>query len=197
MQPEQWGSEGRAVDFYDLKGQVDTLLKSVPGEVTYQKSTQPFLHPGCQAHITIDDSYVGHIGQVHPSITQSLKIKTPVYVAQLNWQAIEQRVLPQWQAISKFPGTRRDLSIQLPEDVSWQTVKQGIENTINQESDVLRQLVLFDVYKGEHIENGYKSFAIALIFQAKNRTLEDKEVDKLVANGVSFLEQKLNAVIRT
>lgn len=197
VQPEQWGSEGRAVDFYDLKGQVDTLLKSVPGEVTYQKSTQPFLHPGRQAHITIDDSYVGHIGQVHPSITQSLKIKTPVYMAQLNWQAIEQRVLPQWQAISKFPGTRRDLSIQLPEDVSWQTVKQGIENTINQESDVLRQLVLFDVYKGEHIEKGYKSFAIALIFQAKNRTLEDKEVDKLVANGVSFLEQKLNAVIRT
>jgi len=197
VKPEQWGADERAVDFFDLKGQVDTLLSAVPGKAGYQNAQHAFLHPGRQADIMLDSTCIGHIGQVHPSITQSLKIKTTVYVAQLNWQAIEQRAIPAWDAISKFPGTRRDLSIQLPEELSWQTVKEGIENTLNQESDVLRQLLLFDVYKGEHIEKGYKSFAIALIFQAKNRTLEDKEVDKLVANGVSFLEQKLNAVIRT
>ncbi len=196
-QPEQWGRDERAVDFYDLKGQVDALLKSVPGQVNYKTSERPYLHPGRQADIMLNDQCIGHIGQVHPTITQRLKIKTQVYVAQLDWHSLAQRPVPKWQTISKFPGTRRDISIQLPEDIAWKTVKDGIENVINQESDVLRQLLLFDVYKGEHIEKGYKSFAIALIFQAKNRTLEDKEVDKLVANGVSFLEKNLNAVIRT
>lgn len=196
-QPEQWGLETRAVDFYDLKGQVDDLLEAVPGDVSYQLGKKPFLHPGRQADILLNKQCIGHMGQVHPTITQRLKIKTPVYMAQLDWQSIAHRTLPQWQAISKFPSTRRDLSIQLAEDLSWETVKQGIENSIGSESDVLRQLLLFDVYKGEHIEKGYKSFAIALIFQANNRTLEDKEVDKLVAVGVSFLEKNLNAVIRT
>ncbi|KAA3650926.1 MAG: phenylalanine--tRNA ligase subunit beta [Proteobacteria bacterium] len=197
VQPEQWGVAERQVDFYDLKGQVDDLLNQVPGQVDYQVGSLQFLHPGRQADIYLDGQCIGHIGQVHPSITQPLKIKSPVYVAQLHWQAIEKRQLPQWQADSKYPGTRRDLSIQLADHLSWQTVKQGLESTIRKESEDLRQILLFDVYKGEHIEKGYKSFAIALIFQAKNRTLEDKEVDKLVANGVSFLEQKLNAVIRT
>ena len=196
-QPEQWGMDNRSVDFYDLKGHVETLLKSAPGEISYSVGNRSFLHPGQQADIQMGDEIIGHMGQVHPSITRGLKIKTPVYVAQLDWQSLAQRSLPHWQPISKFPGTRRDISIQLAEDISWKTVQQGMAKVINEESDVLRQLLLFDVYKGEHIEKGYKSFAIALIFQAKNRTLEDKEVDKLVANGVSFLEKKLNAVIRT
>ncbi len=196
-QPEQWGVNNRPVDFFDLKGDVEAVLKSVPGQVSYIDGQLDFLHPGQQADIMLNNECIGHLGQVHPSITQRLKIKTPVYVAQLNWHSIARRSLPQWQPMTKFPGTRRDISIQLAENISWKTVKTGIEATINENSDVLRQLLLFDVYKGDHIEKGYKSFAIALIFQAKNRTLEDKEVDKLVANGVSFLEQKLNAVIRT
>lgn len=197
VQPEQWGNTSRQVDFFDLKGHVDSLLTQVPGEINYQVSKLDFLHPGRQSEIFIENECIGHMGQVHPSITHSLKIKTPVYVAQLNWEHIKQRRLPLWQADTKFPSTRRDLSLQLPDSLDWRTVKQGIEQTISAESDVLRQLLLFDVYKGEHIEKGYKSFAIALIFQANNRTLEDKEVDKLVEKGVSFLEQNLNAVIRT
>jgi len=194
--PEQWSVAARKTDFYDLKGHVSSILSSVPGERKFVPSSVDYLHPGRQAQVTIDDKVVGYMGQVHPAICAKLKIKAEVFVAQLNWNAIEQRVLPQWQAVSKYPGSRRDLSLVLPENIQWQQMAEGIKGLMKTEGDLLRQLLLFDVYTGEPIEKGYKSFAIALIFQAKNRTLEDKEVDKLVAKGVSFLEHEFNAEIR-
>lgn len=194
--PEQWGLATGKTDFYDLKGHVSSLLSSVPGENKFAPSSVDYLHPGRQAKILIADKIVGYIGQVHPAICAKLKIKSEVFVAQLNWTDIEQRYLPQWQSVSKYPGSRRDLSLVLPEKIRWQQIAEGIEALMKSEGDLLRQLLLFDVYTGEPIEKGYKSFAIALIFQAKNRTLEDKEVDKLVAKGVSFLEHEFNAEIR-
>src|SRR5690606_38692385 len=97
---------------------------------------------------------------------------------------------------SKYPGSRRDLSLVLPENIQWQQMAEVIKGLMKTEGDLLRQLLLFDDYTGEPIEKGYKSFAIALIFQAKNRTLEDKKVDRLVAKAVSFLEHEFNAEIR-
>ena len=105
--------------------------------------------------------------------------------------------MSQWQSVSKFPKIRRDLSISVQDGVSWDQVSGAVKQSLADNAHSLVDLRLFDVYKGEHIEKGYKSLAMAMIFQEKNRTLEDKEVDKLVSKAVSFLAEQFNAEVRT
>ncbi|MCF6301045.1 MAG: phenylalanine--tRNA ligase subunit beta, partial [Proteobacteria bacterium] len=88
------------------------------------------------------------------------------------------------------------LSVILKDSVNWHKVRQNIETVTNQSGQILVDVVLFDVFKGENIESGYKSLAIGMIFQEKSRTLEDKEVDKLLAKAVSCLTVQFNAEIR-
>jgi phenylalanyl-tRNA synthetase beta chain len=196
-QPEQWTSDNRKVDFYDLKGDVCELLSAVPQSLSFAVSEHAFLHPGRQAAILLDGVVVGYLGQVHPSVVQKMKIKQDVYVAELLVGHINGAGIPAWQAVSKFPKVRRDLSIKLADDISWQRVSAAVYQCVNDEQESLIDLNLFDVYTGEHIEKGYKSLAMAMIFQEKNRTLEDKEVDKLVSKAVSFLAEQFNAEVRT
>ncbi|MFC3195809.1 phenylalanine--tRNA ligase subunit beta [Marinicella sediminis] len=195
--PEQWSCDSRKVDFFDLKGVVTELLTGISGEVSLSESGHEFLHPGRQAAVRLNDDVIGYLGQVHPSILQKMKIKQEVYVAELNVAGISQLGIPHWQEVSKFPKVRRDLSIKLRQDISWQQVKAVVYQSVNEGGDSLIDLSLFDVYTGEHIEKGYKSLAMAMIFQEKNRTLEDKEVDKLVSKAVSFLAEQFNAEVRT
>ncbi len=194
---EQWGVATQKVDFFDLKGDVEQLLTDVTGPLTFVQSANDFLHPGRQADVLIDGQLVGYMGQLHPAVCQKMKIKQDVYVANFVVKAIQDIVLPQWQSVSKFPKIRRDLSILISDELSWHQVSEAVKQSLGEQAELLVGLNLFDVYKGEHIEKGYKSLAMALIFQEKNRTLEDKEVDKLVSKAVSFLAEQFNAEVRT
>ena len=195
--PEQWGYAGEKVDFYDIKGDVEQLLRQVPAKVSFEVSEVEHLHPGRQAAILLDGQLIGHVGQVHPGVCQRMKIKQDVYVASLQVEPIQQRQLPAWEAVSKYPHMRRDLSLVLPDAITWAAVDSAVRESLGDDVQLLDQLCLFDVYKGENIETGYKSLAMAMIFQEKNRTLEDKEVDKLVSKAVSFLAEQLKADIRS
>lgn len=195
--PEQWAVNNQKVDFFTLKGDVETLLSGVGSAVGFNVSSQTHLHPGRQAAITLGETLVGYVGQVHPSICQKMKIKQEVYVAEFMVEAIQNVQLPAWHAVSKFPQVRRDLSIVIEDSVSWSAVETAVNHSLGDDKALLDNLCLFDVYKGDNIENGYKSLAMAMIFQEKNRTLEDKEVDKLVSKAVSFLAEHLNAEIRS
>jgi len=197
VNPEQWSAASRKVDFFDLKGDVLKLLSGSDGQVDFNVSDHDFLHPGRQAAVLLNDQVIGYIGQVHPSVVQKMKIKQEVYVAELDVAGIASLGIPHWQMASKFPKVRRDLSIKLAEHISWQQVEAAVYQSVNDTEQSLIDLSLFDVYTGEHIEKGYKSLAMAMIFQEKNRTLEDKEVDKLVSKAVSFLAEQFNAEVRT
>lgn len=195
--PEQWGVSTQKVDFFDVKGDVEQLLCQAKGVLTFTQSAHEFLHPGRQADVKVDGNTIGCLGQVHPALCQKMKIKQDVYVANFVVSDIQLVTVPHWQAVSKFPKIRRDLSILVSEEYSWKEVSTAVQRSLGEESHLLVDLHLFDVYKGEHIEKGYKSLAMALIFQEKNRTLEDKEVDKLVSKAVSFLAEQFNAEVRT
>lgn len=193
--PEQWGEATRKVDFYDMKGEVESLLGKTA--LTFEVSGEKYLHPGRQAQVVSGGEVLGHIGQVHPSLCQKLKIKQDVLVAVFDVASIQKIDLPCWEAVSKFPSVRRDLSIMVKESVSWADVKSAVTQALGSDVDLMKDLSLFDVYQGEHIENGCKSLAMALIFQEKNRTLEDKEVDNMLSKAVSYLTEHLNAELRT
>jgi phenylalanyl-tRNA synthetase beta chain len=195
--PEQWSVNNQKVDFFTLKGDVETVLSASGLAIEFSASTQAYLHPGRQAEIKLDQKTVGYMGQVHPSVCQAMKIKQEVYVAEFLVEAIQTIQLPAWHSVSKFPQVRRDLSIVIADSVSWSAVKAAVQTSLDDDQALLDNLCLFDVYKGDNIEKGYKSLAMAMIFQEKNRTLEDKEVDKLVSKAVSFLAEQLNAEIRS
>jgi len=195
--PEQWSVNNQKVDFFTLKGDVETLLSGSDSNMEFSASSQAYLHPGRQAEIKSGNETVGYLGQVHPSICQKMKIKQEVYVAEFVVDAIQSIHLPAWQSVSKFPQVRRDLSIIIADTVSWSEVESAVQMSLGDDQALLDKLCLFDVYKGDNIEKGYKSLAMAMIYQEKNRTLEDKEVDKLVSKAVSFLAEQLNAEIRS
>ena len=195
--PEQWSVNNQKVDFFTLKGDVETILSGTGLRIEFSVSSQAYLHPGRQAEVKLDNQTIGYVGQVHPSICQKMKIKQEVYVAEIMVDASQRLQLPVWQSVSKYPQVRRDLSIIIDDSVTWSEVETAVQNSLGDERVLLDKLCLFDVYKGDNIEKGSKSLAMAMIFQEKNRTLEDKEVDKLVSKAVSFLSEQINAEIRS
>ncbi len=189
--PEQWGESDRATDFFDLKGDVEALL-GVPAN--WIPGGPDCLHPGRRAQLLIDDRVVGFIGALHPELARQLDLTGEVLVAELNLDATCARSMPRAGDLSRFPSVRRDLALVLSESVSYQALKQSVDQAAG---SLLRELRLFDVYRGAGIETGCKSFAIGLIFQDDSRTLSDADVDRLVAAVIERAAAELGAQVRS
>ncbi len=133
------------------------------------------------------------MGALHPKHLDELDINGPVYLFELKIPVIETGNLPEFKPISRFPAIRRDLAITLDESVTADAVRNCIGQTA---SDVLKNLQLFDVDHGEHIDSGKKSVALGLTLQAPSRTLTDGEVDALMETIIGKLEEQLGATLR-
>jgi len=194
--PEQWGSsESReGEDFYDVKGDVQSLLAATgaAGEFTFEAAALSCLHPGRSARVLRAGSPVGWLGELHPRLVRELGFTATPVLFELDVVALQVR-LPQGREISRFPQVRRDLAIVLPENVTFSDLR---ERVVLAGSGSLRNVRLFDVYRGAGIEKGRKSVALGLIFQDISRTLTDDEVDRAVAAVVADLRENLDARIR-
>jgi len=193
--PEQWGVAGRNIDFYDIKGDLESLLalRGEKDEVEFRSTALPWLHPGQAAAVSIAGADIGWIGCVHPIILKALEIKGPVMAFELDLDLLSNREIPCTKEISRFPSIRRDLAFFVPENVTFDEVRR---NVIDLSGDLLTNLVLFDLYSGHNVEKGYKSLAIGLILQNVSCTLTDEVVDSLIRNVVRGLEQRLDAQLR-
>ncbi len=193
--PEQWGSQSRDVDFYDLKGDLESVLalRGETGEVEFRHSTYPWLHPGQSATVSIDGVDIGWIGSVHPSILKQMEIKGSVLAFELDINVLSKREIPSTNIISRYPSARRDLALIVPEKITFSEIRR---NVIDLSGDLLTNLVLFDLYSGQNIEKGYKSLAIGLILQNVSCNLTDEVVDSLVQDVVRGLEERLDAQLR-
>ncbi len=191
---EQWSQANRPVDFYDLKGDVETLLAQVSGTQFYfAPVAHSALHPGQSAEIMTDTDVVGWMGALHPRIEEKLGLEQPVYLFELDLGLLMQRSLPKYQAISRFPAIRRDLALLVKQDV----LAVALENAVKKAA--VPQLVsyyLFDVYAGKGIPDGQKSVALSLILQDFSRTLEDAEINRIVDAVVASLQEEVGAVLR-
>lgn len=190
---EQWGVAERALDFHDLKGDLDSLAALSGAVLEYRASCQPFAHPGRSADVYRDGACIGWIGQLHPRLQQALGLDVDVFGFELALDALLARPLPRARALSKYPSVRRDLAFVVPEAVSWAAMKATAETAAG---PILRELRLFDRYAGKGIESGFKSLAIGLILQDESRTLEDRDVDAVVAAVVAALGKEHSAAIR-
>jgi len=194
--PEQWGEPARAIDFFDIKGEVERLLALRGSDVqsaVFERGTLPWMHPGASATIRLDGKLLGWCGEVHPTVLKTLDIKKSVQAYELELDLLASREVPIAKSISRFPSIRRDLAVLLPKDVDYQAVSDCINASAG---PFLVKLRVFDVYQGENLKKGYKSLAISLIFKNVSSTLKDEDVDPLIETVVSDLDNHLGAQLR-
>ena len=194
-EPEQWGSANRPVDFHDVKGDIEALL-SLAGPLArarFAAEALPCLHPGRSAKIVIGERSVGWVGELHPEVSSRLELKVAPILFELDYLGSFSAEIPVFVQISKFPAIRRDLAFLVDETV---TLDQIRENVSVSAGSVLKELRIFDVYRGQGIEPGRKSVALGLILQETSRTLTDADADTVVAAVVASLKNDQNATIR-
>jgi len=195
LENEQWGQKERKVDFYDLKGDVEAMLDLTAdkGRFSFAADVHPSLHPGQSARILKAGEAIGWIGRLHPKVLQKLGLKQDVYVFEVEWQAISNTKLPAFSPLSKYPSIRRDLAVVIDEGISSHAITEVIEQSL---PEILKEVLIFDVYTGKGVDSGRKSVALGLILQESSRTLTDQDVDSATNLVVEKLEKQLGATLR-
>jgi phenylalanyl-tRNA synthetase beta chain len=196
--PEQWGVSKDmrgAADFYDVKSDLAALFTATgePRSFTFEAAAHPALHPGRTARVLRCGQEVGWLGELHPMLVQALDFTYPPILFELQIDAALAVKRSTYEEISRFPQVRRDLAIVVDESVTLSTIAERVTLAA---SSLLRDLRIFDVYRGPGLEKGRKSVAFGLIFQDISRTLTDDDVERLMASVVADLRENLNARIR-
>ncbi|MBK6597696.1 MAG: phenylalanine--tRNA ligase subunit beta [Proteobacteria bacterium] len=194
--PEQWGSgPGATVDFFDTKADVMALLAST-GDLAgfeFRPASVACLHPGRTAEILRHGRRVGLVGELHPRLARELDITGSPILFELEIQPALKRRLAAFAEISRFPSVRRDLAVVVDENVALSALR---ERVVLSASSLLREFLVFDLYRGPGIETGRKSIALGLIFQEKTRTLTDADADNAMAAIRADLSAALGATFR-
>ncbi|MBU8905119.1 phenylalanine--tRNA ligase subunit beta [Desertibacillus haloalkaliphilus] len=195
-QNHPWQQEKKLVDFFVVKGVLEGLFAKLglESEITFTQGQKPGFHPGRTAIVEHNGSEVGVIGQVHPSLQKELDLNE-TYVFQLELETLLEAEVDAvfYQQLPRYPSITRDIALVVDEDVSADHVKTVIE-TAGQ--DLLKDVYLFDLYQGEHMEEGKKSLAFSLKYYDPERTLTDEEVTKVHTNVLSQLEKQAGATLR-
>ncbi|MGG5216556.1 phenylalanine--tRNA ligase subunit beta [Rahnella variigena] len=192
---EHWDLARQAVDYYDLKGDLEAILELTGkmNDVQFKVEANPALHPGQSAAIYLRGERIGFIGVVHPELERKLDLNGRTVVFELLWNKVADRVLPDAKEISRFPANRRDIAVVVAENVPADDIlaeckKVGANQVVG--------VNLFDVYRGKGVAEGYKSLAISLVLQDTGRTLEEEEIAATVAKCVEALKQRFQASLR-
>ena len=154
---------------------------------------QEILHPGQSADIILEGKTVGYIGKLHPQIQQTVDLDLDTFVYEIDLEALSERDLPEFAPLMKFPSIRRDLAVIVDE-----TVKGGelIDFIVKIGGNLLTDAFIFDIYKGEHLEQGKKSVALGMTLRHPEKTLEDAEINSVVDKVVAGLAEEYQAVLR-
>ena len=193
--PAHWDMESESVDFFDIKGHVESLLDltGLATEFRFQLELNPVLHPGQSAAIYRHDRVVGWLGALHPSVEQALGLSQGAYVFEIEAAALTEGRVPAFTPVSRYPSIRRDIALVVDQAVSADEVIDCIHLSA---SEYLTNIELFDVYVGEGIDSGRKSLALGLTLQDLSRTLKDNEVEQELEQILGILNKKLGATLR-
>jgi phenylalanyl-tRNA synthetase beta chain len=185
------------LDFFDFKGVIESLVADLHlPNASYQTSALAYLHPGRAGQLLLSEKNVGSFGQLHPTVTGHYGLgNRAVLVAELDLESILANVPERYHfaPVPRFPSALRDIAIVVEEGI---TAEQVIKELRAAGGDLLSGIRLFDVYRGESIPPGTKSLAFALSYQALDRTLTDKEVDKAHKKIEERVKHVLKAQVR-
>jgi phenylalanyl-tRNA synthetase beta chain len=195
VQPAQWGAPSQDADFYDLKQDLETVLAGLGlRELRYEPAVHPAYHPRQFARVLAGGHCVATIGALHPKTLQVMDVAGPVLAFEIAWDALGRTPTPGFEPLSRYPSVRRDLALVVDESIAADTVLDRVRRACG---PTLRDLQLFDVYRGQGIDSGKKSLALGLIFQSASSTLTDTEIEDMVASVVQAVGRDLGGILRT
>ena len=178
-------------DFFTMKGVVEEFLDQVgmKKKVSYDgKAGKSFLHPGRQANIIYEDTVIGFLGEVHPAVSENYDMKGRAYIAVIDMPYVYEMAdfTIKYDGIAKFPAVTRDISMVVPKEIPVGQIEEVIEQKAGK---ILESYNLFDIYEGDQIKEGFKSVAYSIVFRAKDRTLEDADVQASMNKILKALEE--------
>jgi len=188
--PEQWRAKARNVDFFDVKGDVETLF--APHGLKFKAAVYPASHPGRSAQIFLDDEAVGWIGELHPQWQQQYDLPQPPVWFEINLAALMQTTVPRAAEVSKFPPARRDIAVVVDENVAAQSLLDAMHST---NAPNVFDIALFDLYRGNGVAQGKKSLAFRVLLQDTQKTLTEPEIEASISILMEAM-QKQGAQLR-
>jgi len=191
---ESWDASKQVVDFYDIKGDVESLLLTLG--IEQQKiviSDNPSLHPGQSANIMIDDTCIGTFGRVHPDIEKAFDIPNACYIFEIKLDILPNNKKIKFQPLSRFPSVKRDLAVVVKDDISSQDVLDCVFKT---SCNYLNDVKIFDVYSGKGVNLKSKSIAIKISFRSDKKTLTDEDINSDINLIINNLKKDINAQLR-
>jgi len=190
---ESWTGESRVVDFFDLKGDLHSLLALGKDSLTFEPAERAGLHPGQTASVNRDGVCLGYLGALHPAVASKLDVTGAVYVCELDLEPVLARDIPAFEELSRYPEVRRDLAVVVDKTVPADELLRNVRSTAG---TYLTDLTLFDVYEGKGIDPKRKSLALGLTFRDQSRTLGDEDVNLAVDQVIDSLKKNYNAELR-
>jgi phenylalanyl-tRNA synthetase beta chain len=177
LTPPSWRGDGEPADFFALRGVAEALAGQLGAHLDFAAASEPFLHPGRSARVSVGGEAAGWIGEVHPLVCRAWDLKAAV--------ACEIDTAPllaaagageeTYEDVTTFPAAYRDLAVVVPIELAAADVREAV---LAGGGELLRSAEVFDLYRGEQLGEGQKSLALSLEFRAADRTLTDEEVDR-------------------
>jgi len=193
---ESWREHGRPVDFHTVKGVVEGLAATMlPANLSFERGTMPFTHPGRTAFVEAAGRRLGWIGELDSRTMEAYGLKGTVYLAELDYDALYalSGKGPGFSGLPRYPSVQRDLAFVVPQSVPAEEVRRLVAGA---GGALLSDIRLFDVYQGRQVPPGCRSLAYALSFRSPDRTLTDAEVDGICA-GIVEAVKSAGGVLRT
>ena len=191
-----WKDSGKAFDFYDLKGALESLADHFQVELEFRSGNHNFLDTGRQAvDVFAKGQFIGYLGRLMPILSDRWNLNTETCVFELNMEGLAAAIpdRTRFQPIPKYPETYRDISILVDQTVPSQTISELIRQT---SGPLIRRVELYDQYQGKKLPPGKKSLTFALSFQSPEKTLTDDEVNPIFTRIVENLSEQLGAALR-
>ena len=195
VEPEQWDRSPRAVDLFDVKGDLEAIfaLTGAAHEFEFLADEHPALRPGRSARIVRSGKNLGWIGEMHPALIKKLDLSVAPVLFELLMAPTFASAKSEFREISKFPAVRRDIAVIVDRDIAVADIEKAVHEA---GGATLRDAMIFDVYEGDNIETGSKSVALGLILQKTSRTLTEADVDEIMHAVIERLSREFNATIR-
>ncbi len=179
-----------------MKADLEAMF--APHPLRFEPAQHPALHPGRSASVSLEGRLVGFIGELHPKLQQALDLPLAPVMFEVDADALQQRDIPAYAEISKFPAVMRDLALLVEQSVSVQSLLDAMMAQVrgNPACRIVQHIVLFDEYRGKGLAEGQKSLAFRMTMQDTQSTLQDESVDAAVASLVEAVQQKHGATLR-
>jgi phenylalanyl-tRNA synthetase beta chain len=188
---EQWATRPRGVDFFDVKGDLETLAAPLP--LRFEPARHPALHPGRAARVLLHDAAIGWIGELHPKWQQKYELPAPTVLFEVDAGPLQAVPVPAYAPVSRFPAVTRDLSFLVDAGVAVQSL---LDDLTALQTRGVERISVFDLYQGEGVQKGKKSLAFRVLLQDTEKTMTDADVDFAVQKLRDRLVQQFGAQLR-